>query len=134
MPDVDINLTAVLVAAIVNMVLGFLWYSRAVFGGQWIKLMGKKMDDIGAPGPAYALTAVGALLQAYIMAHFVQYAAADTIAEGIVTGILLWVAFSGITSATTNLFSGGKWKLWSINNVYFLVVFAINGAILAGWQ
>ncbi len=39
MIQVPINYLAVVVAAIANMVLGFLWYG-SLFGKQWIKLSG----------------------------------------------------------------------------------------------
>ena len=51
-PTVTINYIAVLVAAIVNMVLGFLWYGP-LFGKQWIQMMNfdkKKMAEAKRKG------------------------------------------------------------------------------------
>ncbi len=39
-PPVDINYWAVLVAAVVSMVIGALWYSPVLFGKLWMKYSG----------------------------------------------------------------------------------------------
>jgi hypothetical protein len=77
MPNVDINWAAVLVAALINMVTGSLWYSKALFAKPWIKLTGKK--DMEGGGVGYAVAMAGALVQAWIMAHFVVYASSNTL-------------------------------------------------------
>src|SRR6266513_1750644 len=106
MPDVDINYVAVLAAAVVNMVVGMAWYSESLFGKSWSKLTGRSMDDMrgSGAGPGYAIAAVGALLQAYILAHFVQYAAANTVSEGAITGFWIWLGFVAVVMAVNTLF------------------------------
>ena len=37
MPSVDINWWAVLAAAVINMVIGAIWYSPSGFGKPWMK-------------------------------------------------------------------------------------------------
>jgi hypothetical protein len=132
MPNVDINWAAVLVAALINMVTGSLWYSKALFAKPWIKLTGKK--DMEGGGVGYAVAMAGALVQAWIMAHFVVYASSNTFWEGVVTGFWLWLGFVAITTATNIVFEGRPWKLWQINAGYFLVVLLINGGLLAAWH
>ena len=40
-PNVDVNYLAVLVAAIINMVIGSIWYSPSMgFGKSWMKYSG----------------------------------------------------------------------------------------------
>jgi hypothetical protein len=46
MPSVDINWLAIIAAVVVNMVVGFVWYSPAVFAKQWSKLTGRKMNGL----------------------------------------------------------------------------------------
>lgn len=135
MPQVDVNWTAVLVAAVVNMVVGFVWYSKALFGKDWSKLTGRKLEDMSKnAGPTYLLTILGALIQAYILFHFVVFAGAKTAAEGAVTGLWLWVGFVAVTQGVYTLFANSRKKLWAINTGYFLVVLLINGALLATWK
>jgi hypothetical protein len=133
MPSVDINYAAVVVAAIINMAVGALWYSPALFAKEWLKLTGKK--DMKAGGQmGYAVSAVGALIQSWILVHFVEYAGSTTVSEGAITGFWLWLAFVGAVMAGAYVFEGRSWKLWKINAGYFLVVLVINGALLAAWR
>ncbi len=134
MPGVDLNYWAILAAAIINMAVGAVWYSNALFAKQWVKLTGRKMEDMRGASPGYLVAAVGALVQAFILAHFVRYAGAVTFADGLITGFWLWLGFTAITTAVNGLFAGRPWKLWQIDAGYFLVVLVINGGLLAVWR
>ena len=133
MPSVDINYAAVLVAAVINMAVGAVWYSPALFGKAWSKLTGKK-DMKGSGQMGYAVSAVGALVQSWILVHFVQYAGSTTVTEGAITGFWLWLAFVAAVMAGAYVFEGRPWKLLQINAGYFFVVLIANGALLAAWR
>lgn len=140
MVSVDINWLAVVVAALVNMIIGSVWYSPALFANTWSKLVGRKIDDMrkGA-GSAYAITTVGALVQSYILAHFVAYAAYfyptySDVSVGLLTGAWIWLGFVAIPQGVNTLFAGDRKKLWAINTGYFLVVLLVNGVILSVWK
>ncbi len=134
MPDVDINWLAVLIAAVINMVVGSMWYSKGVFGKEWAKLTGRKLDEMGSGGTGYAVAAIGALVQSWILAHFIAYAGSTTLWKGLVTGFWLWLGFVAVVVAVHLVFEGRPWKLWQINAGYFLVVLLINGGLLAVWR
>lgn len=134
MPDVDINVWAVLVAAVISMVVGSFWYSKGLFGKEWAKLVGRKLEEMSGGGRGYVAAAVGALVQAYILAHFVQYAGATSVFDGLVTGFWLWLGFVAVVTAVHLVFEGRSWALWKINAGYFLVVLLINGGLLAAWR
>lgn len=135
MPSVDVNWVAVVVAAIVNMVVGAVWYSKPVFAKQWAALVGRKMNDVQKnAGQGYAILAASALVQAWILSYFVQYSQANTAYKGAVVGFWLWVGFVAITQGLNTVFAGSRKKLWAINTGYFLVVLLINGALLAAWH
>lgn len=129
--NVDISWVAILVAAIVNMVLGALWYSPGVFGGTWMELMGKKKDDMKpSPGPLAGMFVV-ALAIGYIFTHFISYAGVTTFIGGMATGLWAGLGFTVLTSASGTFASGTSWKLWAINGGYWLVSLSIMGGILA---
>lgn len=140
MPSVDINWIAVVAAAVVNMIIGSVWYSPILFAKSWSKLVGLKSADMGkGAGPAYALTTLGALVQSFILAHFVAYAAYfyptySNVSVGLLTAAWAWVGFVAIPQGVNTLFAGGRKKLWAINTGYFLVVLLINGVILSVWK
>jgi hypothetical protein len=134
MPSVDVHWLAVIVAAVVNMVVGAVWYSKPLFAKEWSKLTGRKMEDMGGGGMGYGVAFVGALIQAWILAHFVVYAGSTSFTDGLVTGFWLWLGFVAVATAVNMVFEGRSWHLWKINAGYFLVVLLINGGLLAAWR
>lgn len=130
--SVDINWAAVLVAGVVNMVLGAIWYAPGVFGKMWAEEMGKK-DMKMQPGPMVGMFIL-ALAIAYIMTHFVVYAGADTFSLGIEVGIWASLGFNILTRASATFASAGSWRLWAINSGFWLVSFALMGGILASMR
>jgi hypothetical protein len=57
MPAVQINLWGVIAATAFGMVVGAIWYSELLFGKQWMRLAGKKADDLqNNAGASYLLT------------------------------------------------------------------------------
>lgn len=138
MPTVDINIWAVLVCAAINMVLGMVWYSPKVFGTAWMKGLGKSMADIEKAkgkgmGSSYALMMVSAVVMAYVLAHFVDFAQAMTVTEGIQTGLWSWLGFVAPVMLGGVLWEGKSWKFYWISAGYYLVSLVIFGAILATW-
>jgi uncharacterized protein DUF1761 len=134
MPSVHINWLALVVAALINMVIGSLWYSKAGFGKPWAKVTGRHPGEMGGGNWAYAITTVGSLLQAWILLHFVRYAGALSFPRGAEIGFFLWLGFVAITSLVHHTFEDRPWRLWQINAGYFLVVLLINGGLLAVWR
>lgn len=138
MPIVVINYLAVLVAAVVSMALGAFWYSPAGFGKQWATLMGWNEATLrskmkGKPTKEYAIAFVGSLVMAYVLAHFVGYAQATTLAEGLQAGFWTWLGFVATVTLSSVLWEGRPWKLYLLNNGYQLVNLLFMGAILAVW-
>jgi hypothetical protein len=131
MPSVDINWWAVIVAAIINMAIGSVWYMPSVFGKAWKKASKSEMKG---DNKAYFITAIAALVQSWVLVHFVRFAGSTTFWKGLVTGFWLWVAFVAAVMLTTVLFEGRSWMIWRINAGYWLVVLLINGGLLAAWR
>lgn len=135
MPGTDINYLAVLIAAILSMAIGALWYSPAMFSKPWMKLVGKKEKDLqGGSSVAYAIAMLAFLLIAFVMAHFVRYVGANNVVRGLETGLWLWMGFVATTMAINYAFGQRPQKLWAIDAGYFLVTFLVSGALLAAWS
>lgn len=136
MPVVEINYVAVLVAALVFMAVGFVWYSLAVFGKIWMREVGLTTNDVkkGPAGPGYAVATVAALVQAYVLAHFIDYTNASTWVDGLTTGLWIGVGFVAMAIAANYVFARRSAMLWMIDSGYFIVSLAISGALLAVWS
>lgn len=130
---VPVNYGAVAIAAVLAMVIGSAWYSPALFGKEWMKLVGKTEAEAkkGNMPLLYGTMFVGALIEAYVLAHFVHYAGAYSLINGIKTGIWAWLGFVAVTSLGNSMFEGRPMKLFYINAGYALVNLMVMGAVIA---
>lgn len=141
MNEVPVNYVAVLVAAVVNMVLGFLWYGP-LFGKQWMAMMGWSQADMEKAkakgmGKSYTIMTIGSLVMAYVLAHSLVFASTYTatvgVAAGFMVGFWTWLGFVAPVTVGTVLWDGKPWKLWFLNAGYYLVALVLMGIILAVW-
>ena len=139
---VPINYWAVLVCTIISMVLGSLWYGP-FFGKQWSKLMGFTAEKMAAAkkkgiGSSYVTMTIGSLIMSYTMAFFVTfvgfYYMGYGAGVGFLAGFMAWIGFVAPVTMGSVLWEGKPWKLWFINNAYYLVLLLIIGKILAVWR
>lgn len=97
------------------------------------------MNEIGDGSTSYLITTIAALLQAFILLHFVTYAAYfyptySNFAVGITTALWAWTGFVFVPQLVNTIFASTRKKLLGIDAGYFLVVLLINGVILATWH
>lgn len=132
--QVNINILAVIVAAVSTMVVGFVWYALPVFGRSWMAAIGKTEAELGSPGPAYALTLVGSFVRALALALVVGVAPAQTLLDGALVGLLVGVGFEATSYAATYIFSSRSLTLYLIDAGYHVVSLIVMGAILGVWR
>src|SRR5579864_7685435 len=136
-----VNLWAVLVSALATMVVGFLWYSPALFANPWMKLMGYDPNDKAkiaemqkSAGAMYSLSFIASLLAAAVLSKIVTISTINSPMYGIKIGIAIWLGFVTTVQLTGALFSKQPAKLYAINTGYQLVCFLAMGAILGAWR
>lgn len=129
---IQVNLLAVLLSAVAAMVVGSFWYGP-LFGKTWMKLVGTKKEDINKSEmpKLYGAMFIGALIEAYILSHFIHYAGAYTLVNGIKTGVWAWLGFVATVMLGNYLFSKKPMQLYYIDAGYALANLIIMGAILA---
>lgn len=134
----NINYLAVLVAAVISMGMGAAWYSKALFGKQWMKLSGISQKDIDKQkgdgmAKSYAIAFLGSLVTAFVLAIFIEIVGAITVVGGIKVGFLVWLGFVATTTLGSILWENKPQELYALNNGYNLLSLATMGAILAAW-
>ena len=139
---VPVNYLAVLVAAVLSMVLGFLWYGP-LFGKPWMKLMGWTKESMKGMKQSemmkmHGLQFVGSLLMAFVLAHSLIFAATYLkvrgTSAGLQTGFWNWLGFVAPVTVGSVLWEGKSWKLWLLNNAYYLVTLSSMGILLSLWM
>lgn len=134
----EVNLAAVLVAAVAHLILGMLWWSPLLFGKQWMDLMGFKKKDMEAKKrevrKAHLVSFISALVAAYVLALIIGVLVITDPVEGAVVGAIMWLGFTATVTKTGMMYSGKKHSLWAIDTGYWALIFAVMGAILAVWK
>ena len=131
----DVNFLAVLVAGVIHMVIGFLWYGP-LFSKPWMKLVGMTQEQAqGNPNPTiYLVPFVTALIGFYVLALFINAAGMGTLAGGATTGLLAGLGFLAAFSAANYLFSMKPFQLYLIDVGYPVLSLVIAGALLGAWR
>lgn len=133
--EVQVNYLAVLIAAVVSMAIGFLWYSPAVLGKQWMKEKGLTSEKLKKEqkemGKWYIFTFILALITAYVLAHvislsmnFFNYPKVQT---GLTSAFWMWFGFVMPVQASATIFGNKNWKLFGIDTGYQLVSLLVMG-------
>lgn len=134
------NFLAIIVAAIVNVIVGSLWYSPLLFAKPWAKASGMKKEDMGKDykmgAGMYVPPLIAAFVTSFVLAWFLHALQITTVMGGIQIGFLAWLGFTTTAQVLNSwVFSNGRPKeLYLINTGYHLVIFCIMGAILAAWR
>src|SRR3989344_4523376 len=135
---IQVNYVAVVLAAIANMVVGFLWFGP-IFGKQWIKMMGWTEQEIQKAQKkgmtkSYIVAIIGSLLTAWIIAEISvmvsSYLGLSGVMAGLKTGFIGWIGFVVTVLLSTVAWEGKSWNLWLLNAGYYLLAFLVMGVIV----
>jgi hypothetical protein len=132
-----INIWELVVAALSNFVLGFLWYGKPLFGATWQKLADLTDEDVqGGNMPLiFGLSFVLNFIIAAFLSFFTEIAmmlGSSAILGGLFAA-LLCVGFVATTFGINYLYHRKPLKLYLINVGYFMVSFFIMGLIIGAW-
>jgi hypothetical protein len=129
----DINWLAVLVATAAAFALGGLWYSKALFGVAWMEEIGLSEQSVESSnaarmfGGTFALQFVAATgLAAFLGSN-------STWIYVLQTGLMIAVLFVATSFGANYLFEQRSLRLFFINAVYNVLLFALMGVILGSW-
>jgi hypothetical protein len=140
--EIKINFVAVVVAAIVNFIIGFAWYA-ALFARAWTKEMG--YDPNMRPGKkamikGMTLMVVGNFLFAWVLAFYLAgwkyIPGANEMSLTIMainSAISVWVGFFIPVHLSRVVWEKHSWRLFFINSGYHLVATIVVALILSYW-
>jgi Protein of unknown function (DUF1761) len=123
-----LNGLAILVAALLRFVIGFIWWSPPLFGGAW------NAPELRRRMPwAVAASVVTALLMAFVLAHAVAYAGAQGPAQGALVGFWNWLGFVATVTLMVTFSQPKPLQTFLIQNGYQALSIIAMGALLASW-
>jgi len=131
-----INWWAVLVAGVVYMVVGMIWYGP-LFGKLWKSLMGFTDESVKnmplKPMTAMVWGLVSALVLAYVLAHFAFYAGVIDVQGALWYASWVWLGFLATNTIGSYLWEGKSFKLFVLNAGAQLVSVALMSLVLVLW-
>jgi len=131
----DVNWLAILIATLVYMVLGALWYGP-LFGKAWMNAIGWDGADEQRPGPGiYAFPAVAYLIASIATAMLAEASGSDTVGEGLVLGLVVGIGYAVTLTMVAVTFDPTKRpapaNLVMITGLYNLVSLVIAGILVS---
>jgi hypothetical protein len=131
----EINIWAVIVAALSGFAIGGLWYGP-LLGKQWMAASGVTEADVKQTNfpKVYGVTFLMSFISAYVLAHVVTQFDATTVKGGTEAGFWTWLGFVVTVRVTDALFNRGSMRLVTIDSGYRLIWLVAMGIILAVWR
>ncbi|MBO6780680.1 MAG: DUF1761 domain-containing protein [Rhodothermales bacterium] len=133
------NYLAVLVAGLVPMFIGFLWYGP-LFGKKWMAYRGKTEEELQEeinPPKTYGVTVLMSIITAYVLSHVVWAFGAATGESGLMLGLQAgfwsWLGFVVTTHWNAVAFEAKELGHMILDTAAALVGLLIMGSILALW-
>jgi hypothetical protein len=128
------NHTHVLLVALLQWVLGAVWYSPVLFANPWTALVEVRPEAKGFRMVLGMIVSfLGCLLIAFVLMHLIWWSGAYGLKQGARVGFLLWAGFICAPLAVQCLYDGRPFKHFAATAVYWLVALAASGALLAHW-
>jgi hypothetical protein len=128
-----VNWVPILTAALINVVLGMIWYSKFAFGDKWSALVKKKRTD--KPDPTdFILAFAAAVAMSVILQGVMTATAGGKAINGALIASMLWLGIMVPVFMANYLWENKSLNLIVINGAYWLVSIAIQGALLAAWR
>jgi len=95
-----VNYLAVVVAAVVALVIGFIWYAPPVFANRWMGYLGTTQAQLANPGPTgITVGVVASVVNAWVLVVLSLNLGGKTLTAGIMLGALAWLGFMATVTA-----------------------------------
>lgn len=132
-----VNWLSYVIAVLVPMIVGFIWYNPKVFGKAWMDSIGMTEEDAAKANMpvTFGISIVMSALLAFFMLYFVnapadQEGQYDTFGHGAFHGAFLAIIVAMPVLVTNGLFEQKNFKNLGINVAYWIVALALMGGVL----
>ncbi len=131
-----INFWAVLVSIVTNMVIGALWYSPVLFGNVWLKLIGKKAEEISKEdaNKSMSFSIIPAVVSIGSLAFVLSLVNPGTLVDAIIVASVIAVGFIGMAAFNLVLFENRSVALTILNTGYSFVSLNVAAVVMTLWR
>ncbi|OGN56380.1 MAG: hypothetical protein A3D96_05295 [Chlamydiae bacterium RIFCSPHIGHO2_12_FULL_44_59] len=125
--EIQIDHFTVVLAAVLNMVIGFFWYSKWLFGPVWKKLT--KVQQT-ASGWSLFYGFIVSLVIAWFLAFFEASLGITTVTDGMFVGFLFWLGFVATTQIGPVIWNKMPFRLFCLNSGFKLLSFLVMSGVI----
>lgn len=135
--EIGINWLGIGAAALVAMIVGFIWYAKKIFGGSWRQLVKSDSNKVKKHTfRSMVIAFLGALLTAYVLAHVTYlsyiYLGGSYFNAALTSALWVWAGFVAVRIMVHDSLEMRNIKLTLINVGNELVIFLAMGLVI-GW-
>lgn len=136
----EINYTLIILATVVQFILGALWYSPLMFGKWWMQIMeatnlskeelGKMQKEMA---PFYGVQILLTLIFTFVLAMFVHYLKMANVgfhAYGVAGWI--WLGFVAPTQISCVIWANTKKKFWA-KQIFVMISYQLIGLMITAF-
>ena len=135
----ELSILPLIVIALANFFLSWIWYSPLLFMKPWATALGTfgKREMTEEEKKAMPFLFLNGLIASFILSYGLQVivhsTGAETFLDGFLVGVVAWAAFA-VTHSLNTLWEGRKPVVLAINSGLFLVTYAVFGGLVAVWR
>ncbi len=133
----NINWIATLVSSVAFFLIGWLWYSEALFGRGWMKLMKVKKKDMENCKEGMGKKMLTGFLSTFVLVAILAEMISITGSYGVVAAIemafWLWIGFIATVGLSAVVWEKKPFLLYLIQVGYYLVGMLVSAIILGLW-
>lgn len=132
----NLNWISLLIATLIPMIMGFIYYHPKLFGTAWMKSIGVTEEEVNKQpkGKVFAIALVMSFLLAFFLVNFNnapgQEGQYDTFGHGAFHGMFLGIVVAMPVLVTNGLFEMRSIKNLAINVLYWIITLALMGGVL----
>ncbi len=133
-PTISVNLVTVLAGGIAAFVAGMIWYSPAVYGKKFMKMMGvtqKEMEKGKEKMTGMMVqTFIVGLVTAFVLTHFLAYAGVTTVMDAVVLAFWVWLGFYATSLYLGVLYEKKSMDWWFMSAGHYLFSLLVTAIVL----
>lgn len=128
------NIFAIIVITAVEFFLGFLWYSKFIFGKLFLKHLGKPQDEVQMKPLDGILSVVASFLTFLFFAIILDFIGSFDLMISLILALVVWVGFIATSNYYAVIYEGRNKMLYLIFILYKLVGLLIGALVLGLWR
>jgi len=130
MEEIQIDWLVVAIGTILNMAIGFFWYSKWIFGAAWMKLAEVSEKHMKENKSAIVYGVIVSFITVFFLALFEGFLGITTVSDGMFVGFCFWLGFVATTQISSVIWLRKPLHLFFIDTGYKLLsLVAIGGLI-----